>query len=102
MILTAQKNVQGLKAPIAGPVRVRFTFEFAKNCPMDNDNMQAGIQDLLQSSGILENDKQIKLWSGEIRENTGRIDQTLVEIEKIGAKEAPSDALSVIKSIVSK
>ena len=62
--------------------------------------MQAGLQDILQSAGIIENDRQIKIWSGEIRERTGRIDQSLVEIEELGKTHPKENALGLIRSLL--
>lgn len=102
LILTSQKNVQGIKSPITGKLRVKYIFEFKGKCRADGDNLQVGANDVLQAAHIFENDKQIKEAHWIIREDTGRLDQTLIEIEQIGVKESPADALSVIQAIFNK
>jgi Holliday junction resolvase RusA-like endonuclease len=69
---------------------------------MDGDNMEAGVSDVLQTAQIFENDKQIRDSHWIIRDYTGRIDQTLVEIEPLDQKESPTDAKALIQSILGK
>jgi len=98
LILTAQKNVLGLRDPITVPVRMKYIFEFIAECPADGDNLETGTNDVIQSAKILKNDKQIKEAHWIIQEHTGR-EQTLIEIE-VPEKESPTDAMGFLRSIL--
>jgi Holliday junction resolvase RusA-like endonuclease len=67
---------------LTGPVYVDYCFLMKGKGASDGDNMQTSINDLLEKSGIIENDKQIRAWSGRI---FGGQDEytTEVEISKI-------------------
>jgi Holliday junction resolvase RusA-like endonuclease len=89
ILLNIQKNKLGIRKPLEGPLRVDYLFEFKGEAKVDFDNAITGITDVLQAPGpkdkfkvgIIQNDKQIKKGSFEIRENTGLIDRITIEIE---------------------
>src|SRR6185295_5485819 len=83
IILTAQKNVQGIKEPITCKLRGHYIFEYIGEAPSDGDNLQVGANDLLQLAKIIKNDKQVKVWAGCVKELTGR-EQTIVKLRPLG------------------
>lgn len=81
IILQAQKNSKGIREPLQGKLRAFFQFEFGGCCRADFDNLIGTASDVLQRSGIIANDKQIKKGGWYVKEHTGGQDQTLIEIE---------------------
>lgn len=47
------------------PVRVEYIFHMKGKLDSDGDNMEAGVNDILEKAGILKNDKLIREWSGK-------------------------------------
>jgi len=109
MILTPQKNIQGIKEPLAMALRAHYIFEYISECPADGDNLQVAANDLLQRAKIIKNDKQIKVWAGCVKEHTGRA-RTIVKLRPLGPakpkviKESKpavrKDAISFLQSIL--
>jgi len=47
------------KEKYTGPIKVEYTFQMKGKLNTDLDNLQAGINDLLQDAGIIDDDKNI-------------------------------------------
>ena len=62
--LISQRNTQKMAHPIRGPVQVTFLFYRDNRRPADLANLIALPSDLLQATGIIENDSQIESHDG--------------------------------------
>lgn len=47
------------------PIKVDYIFHMKGKMDSDGDNMEAGINDILQKSGIIQNDSLIREWTGK-------------------------------------
>ena len=47
------------KEKYTGPIKVEYTFQMKGKLNTDLDNLQAGVNDLLQDAGIIDDDKNI-------------------------------------------
>lgn len=68
--------------PLLGPVRVKYRFCMKGRLDSDVDNMIAGINDILQKAGIIENDSLI-LEGSFIKQPLCPDWQTILEIKQI-------------------
>ncbi len=60
------------KSPVAisNKCAINYTFHLRGAGNQDGDNIQSGINDILQKAGILLNDRQMRKWSAEIIEGS--------------------------------
>ena len=56
---SAVQQINWTDKPIAGPLKVDYIFHMKGRLDTDVDNMMAGINDILQTAGVIENDKNI-------------------------------------------
>lgn len=66
------------KLPLTAKLRVEYTFEVS-GWEKDGDNMEKTINDILQKSGVIKNDKQIKNHSTAIKDKA-TMDKTIAMI----------------------
>jgi len=103
-ILNAQKNRQGISKPLSGDLKIiQMRFEFKGAQRSDLDNMLTSMLDLLQDSGIIENDKQFKLIQNVwVIPNAGR-DHTMIQIGPLEVKKPAQMTVSeLVESLKSK
>ena len=72
------------KSPVAisNKCHINYVFHLKGLGNVDGDNLQAGINDILQKAGIILNDRQMRSWSGEIFEGCDDW-QTFIEITEL-------------------
>jgi len=88
--------------PLRGKIRAEYFLFFNKKSRSDLDNVIAMINDCAQSSGLIENDKDVKLISrAEIFENTGE-EKIICRFGLIGVEKSESKKLSDLAALFRK
>lgn len=54
----------------SGKVFINYIFHLKGLGNIDGDNIQAGINDILQKAGVISNDRNMREWHGKIIENS--------------------------------
>jgi Holliday junction resolvase RusA-like endonuclease len=77
----ALEQLRKIKYKYRSDVDVSYTFTYKGKLWTDVDNAIAGLNDILQKAGVLDDDKQIK--SGTFIVNTGKDWKTDIEISSL-------------------
>lgn len=76
--LDALRQLYGIKERFTGPIRVDYYFYFKGMMSTDIDNVMGGINDILQTAGIIDDDKNIKQGTFNI---VGGLEEWSTDIE---------------------
>lgn len=79
-ILEKLRESLGITKPLNYLLRANFIFYFEEKSRSDLDGLVTMAADLLQDSGIIEDDKLIKYATMEMREDSGFKDKTVIEL----------------------
>lgn len=77
-----KNKVYASPVAIATKCHINYIFHLKGLGNQDGDNIQAGINDILQKAGIIINDRQMRSWHGEIIEGAPEW-KTFVEIVEL-------------------
>jgi Holliday junction resolvase RusA-like endonuclease len=78
---SALEQLKSVKEHYKGEVDVDYVFTFKGKLYCDVDNAIAGVNDILEKAGVLENDRNIK--SGTFLVQTGKDWETNIEISPL-------------------